>query len=245
MHQLLANRGYAALSVNYRGSTGLGKRFTNAASLEWGRKMHDDLIDAVGWAVEEGIADPDHVAIMGGSYGGYAVLAGLTFTPDTFACGVDLVGPSNLITMVESVPSYWKPEIEIDATRVGDSRTDDGRALLKERSPLTHVDRITRPLLIGHGANDPRVRRDESDQIVDAMKEKGIPVTYLVYLDEGHGFARPENNISFTAVTEAFLAEHLGGRFEPVGGDFDRASIDVQTGSEQVPGLEEAMRAIS
>ena len=232
MHQLLGNRGYAVMSVNFRGSTGLGKSFINSGNLEWGRRMHDDLIDAVDWAVAEGIADPDRVAILGGSYGGYAVLAGLTFTPDTFACGIDLVGPSNLITMVESVPAYWKPEIEIDATRVGDSRTDEGRALLNERSPLTHVDRISKPLLIGHGANDPRVKRAESDQIVGAMNEKGIPVTYLVYSDEGHGFARPENDISFIAVTEAFLAKHLGGRFEPVGDDFDRSSIDVQSGVE-------------
>ena len=242
MHQLLADRGYAVLSVNYRGSTGLGKSFINAANLEWGGKMHDDLIDAVDWAVAEGIADPDRVAILGGSYGGYAVLAGLTFTPDTFACGIDLVGPSNLITMVESVPPYWKPEIEVDATRVGDSRTDEGRELLTERSPLTHVDRISKPLLIGHGANDPRVKRAESDQIVDAMNEKGILVTYLVYSDEGHGFARPENDISFIAVTEAFLAEHLGGRFEPVGEDFKDSSIEVQSGVEQVTGLEEALR---
>ena len=245
MHQLLANRGYAVMSVNFRGSTGLGKSFINSGNLEWGRRMHDDLIDAVDWAVAEGITEPDRVAILGGSYGGYAVLAGLTFTPDTFACGVDLVGPSNLITMVESVPPYWKPEIEIDATRVGDSRTEDGRALLEQRSPLTHVDRITKPLLIGHGANDPRVKRAESDQIVGAMSEKGIPVTYLVYSDEGHGFARPENDISFIAVAEGFLAEHLGGRSQPVGEDFRGSSIDVQSGVEQVPSLEEALRGLS
>lgn len=243
VHQHLANRGYAVLSVNFRGSSGLGKGFMNAANLEWGGKMQDDLIDAVEWAVAQGIADPERVAILGGSYGGYAVLAGLTLTPDVFACGVDLVGPSNLITMVETIPPYWKPAIEMEATRVGDSRTEEGRALLTERSPLTHVDRIVKPLLIGHGANDARVKRAESDQIVDAMKEKGIPVTYLLYPDEGHGFGRPENSISFTAVTEAFLAEHLGGRFEPVGSDFEGSSIEVHAGVEQVPGLEEALRA--
>ncbi len=243
IHQHLANRGYAVLSVNFRGSSGLGKGFINAANLEWGGKMQDDLVDAVEWAVAEGIADPKRVAIMGASYGGYAVLAGLTLMPGVFACGVDLVGPSNLITMVETIPPYWKPAIEMEATRVGDSRTEEGRALLTERSPLTHVDRIIKPLLIGHGANDARVKRAESDQIVDAMKEKGTPVTYLVYPDEGHGFGRPENDISFTAVAEAFLAEHLGGRFEPVGGDFEGSSIDVQAGVEQVPGLEEALRA--
>ena len=173
------------LSVNFRGSSGLGKGFMNAANLEWGGKMQDDLVDAVEWAVAEGIADPERVAIVGASYGGYAVLAGLTMTPDVFTCGVDLVGPSNLITMVETIPPYWKPAIEMEATRVGDSRTEEGRALLTERSPLTHVDRIVKPLLIGHGANDARVKRAESDQIVGAMKEKGIPVTYLVYPDEG------------------------------------------------------------
>ena len=243
IHQHLANRGYAVLSVNFRGSSGLGKGFMNAANLEWGGKMQDDLVDAVEWAVAEGIADPERVAILGASYGGYAVLAGLTMTPDVFSCGVDLVGPSNLITMVETIPPYWKPAIEMEATRVGDSRTEEGRALLTERSPLTHVDRIVKPLLIGHGANDARVKRAESDQIVGAMKEKGIPVTYLVYPDEGHGFGRPENDISFTAVAEAFLAEHLGGRFEPVGGDFEGSSIEVQAGVEQIPGLEEALRA--
>ena len=243
IHQHLANRGYAVLSVNFRGSSGLGKGFINAANLEWGAKMQYDLVDAVEWAVAEGIADPERVAIVGASYGGYAVLAGLTLTPGVFACGVDLVGPSNLITMVETIPPYWKPAIEMEATRVGDSRTEEGRALLTERSPLTHVDRIVKPLLIGHGANDARVKRAESDQIVGAMKEKGIPVTYLVYPDEGHGFGRPENDISFTAVAEAFLAEHLGGRFEPVGGDFEGSSIEVKAGVEQVPGLEEALRA--
>ena len=243
IHQHLANRGYAVLSVNFRGSSGLGKGFMNAANLEWGGRMQDDLIDAVEWAVTEGIADPKRVAILGASYGGYAVLASLTMTPDVFACGVDLVGPSNLITMVETIPPYWKPAIEMEATRVGDSRTEEGRALLTERSPLTHVDRIVKPLLIGHGANDARVKRTESDQIVGAMKEKGIPVTYLLYPDEGHGFGRPENSISFTAVTEAFLAEHLGGRFEPVGSDFEGSSIEVEAGVEQVPGLEEALRA--
>ncbi len=242
IHQLLANRGYAVLSVNFRGSSGLGKGFMNAANLEWGGRMQDDLIDAVGWAVSEGIADPDRVGVMGGSYGGYAVLAGLSMTPDFFACGVDLVGPSNLITMVESIPPYWRPAIEMGATRIGDSRTEAGRALLAERSPLTHVERIRRPLLIGHGANDPRVKRAESDQIVEAMRERGIPVTYLVYPDEGHGFGRPENNMSFTAAAEAFLAGHLGGRFEPIGSDFEGSSIEAHEGAAQIPGLEEAIR---
>lgn len=236
-HQWLANRGYAVLSVNFRGSTGFGKGFINASTKEWGRKMHDDLIDAVEWAVKEGIADPEKVAIMGGSYGGYATLVGLTFTPDTFACGVDIVGPSNIVTLLQTIPPYWAPMIELWAARVGDHRTEEGRALLTERSPLTHVDRIRKPLLIGQGANDPRVKQSESDQIVSAMREKNIPVTYVLYPDEGHGFARPENRQSFNAVAEAFLARCLGGRFEPIGNDFEGASITVPTGAEHVPGL--------
>ncbi len=240
-HQWLANRGYAVLSVNFRGSTGFGKGFINASTKEWGRRMHDDLIDAVEWAVKEGIADPKKVAIMGGSYGGYATLVGLTFTPDTFACGVDIVGPSNIVTLLQTIPPYWAPTIELWAARVGDHRTEQGRALLTERSPLTHVDRIRKPLLIGQGANDPRVKQSESDQIVAAMQEKNIPVTYVLYPDEGHGFARPENRQSFNAVAEAFLARCLGGRFEPIGSDFEGASITVPVGAEHVPGLEEQL----
>ena len=198
-HQWLANRGYAALSVNFRGSTGFGKDFINKANLEWAGTMHNDLLDAVDWAVAENIADADRVAIMGGSYGGYATLVGLTSTPDRFACGVDIVGPSNLITLLETIPPYWLPMIEMMTTRVGDHRTEVGQALLKERSPLTHVERIKKPLLIGQGANDPRVKQSESDQIVTAMKSKGIPVTYVLYEDEGHGFARPENRMSFSS----------------------------------------------
>jgi dipeptidyl aminopeptidase/acylaminoacyl peptidase len=240
-HQWLANRGYAVLSVNYRGSTGFGKDFINASTKEWAGKMHDDLIDAVSWAVKEGIADPDRVAIFGGSYGGYATLVGLTFTPDRFACGVDIVGPSNLVTLLNSIPAYWAPMIQMYATRVGDHRTDEGKAFLTSRSPLTYVDRIKRPLLIGQGANDPRVKQAESDQIVKAMREKDIPVTYVLYSDEGHGFGRPENSLSFFAVAEAFLAEVLGGRFEPIGNDFEGSTIAVPTGAEHVPGLAEAL----
>jgi len=241
IHQWLANRGYAVMSVNFRGSTGFGKAFINAGNLEWGGKMHDDLLDAVDWAIREGIAEPERVAIMGASYGGYATLVGLTFTPETFACGVDIVGISNLVTWMETVPPYWAPQIELFATRIGDHRTEDGRALLTERSPLTYVDRIQRPLLIGQGANDPRVPQTEADQIVQAMQNKGIPVTYVLYPDEGHGFARPENNMSFWAVTEAFLAECLGGRYEPIGDDFEGSSITVPVGAEEVPGLTEAL----
>lgn len=242
-HQWLADRGYAVLSVNFRSSTGFGKGFVNAGNLEWGRRMHDDLIDAVDRMVADGIADPARIAIMGGSYGGYAALAGLTFTPEVFACAIDIVGPSNLATLLATVPPYWKAFFENLALRVGDPRTEEGRALLAERSPLTHVARIARPLLIGQGANDPRVKQAESDQIVAAMQAKGLPVTYALYPDEGHGFARPENRISFYAVAEAFLAQHLGGRFEPIGSDLEGASLKVPAGAAGVPGLREALAA--
>jgi dipeptidyl aminopeptidase/acylaminoacyl peptidase len=242
IHQWLANRGYAVLSVNFRGSTGLGKSFINAGNLEWGKKMHDDLIDAVNWSVEKGIADPDKIAIMGGSYGGYAALAGLTFTPKTFACAVDIVGPSNLITLLETIPPYWKQVIEQFTKRVGDFRTEAGRKLLQERSPLNYVDRIERPLLIGQGANDPRVKQNESDQIVKAMQAKNLPVTYVLYADEGHGFARPENRLSFYAIAEAFLAKHLGGSYEPIGQDLSGANLTVPAGIDAVPGLGAALR---
>lgn len=240
-HQWLADRGYAVLSVNFRGSTGFGKSFINAANHEWGGAMHDDLIDAVNWAISENITTPDKVAIMGGSYGGYATLAGLTFTPETFACGVDIVGPSNLITLIETIPPYWAPMLELFTKRLGDHRTDEGRALLKARSPLTYADKIVRPLLIAQGANDPRVKQAESDQVVHAMEQKNIPVTYVLYPDEGHGFARPENRLSFYAVTESFLAACLGGRREPIGNDFQGASITVPSGAAHVPGLEDAL----
>ena len=235
-HQWLANRGYAVMSVNYRGSTGFGKKFINAGNFEWAGKMHDDLIDAADWLVKSGIADEERIGIMGGSYGGYAVLVGLTFTPEKFACGVDIVGPSNLITLLESVPPYWKPMIAIFTKRVGDHRTEEGRKLLTERSPLTHADKICRPLLIGQGANDPRVKQAESDQIVAAMKKSGIPVTYVLYPDEGHGFHRPENNLSFNAVTEAFLAKYLGGRHEPMSEPVG-STIQILSGAEDIPGL--------
>ena len=230
------------LSVNFRGSTGMGKAFVNAGRLEWGGKMHEDLLDAVQWAIDEGIADPSRVAIRGGSYGGYATLVGLTFTPDTFACGVDMVGPSNLLTLIETIPPYWQPMIELFANHVGDHRTKEGRAHLTQRSPLTYVDRIKRPLLIAQGANDPRVKQSESDQIVRAMQENNIPVTYVLYPDEGHGLGRPENRLSFIAVAESFLAEHLGGRAEPIGEAFAGSSITVPTGAEHVSGLVDALR---
>jgi len=242
VHQWLANRGYAALSVNYRGSTGFGKDFVNAAVGEWAGKMHDDLIDAVDWAVQRGVTRRDQVAIMGGSYGGYATLVGLTFTPDRFACGVDIVGPSNLATLIESFPPYWRPILEGSFIRhIGDPAVPEQRARMMELSPITRVESIRVPLLIGQGANDPRVVKAESDQIVAAMRQRDLPVTYLLYPDEGHGFNRPENSMSFFAVSEGFLSRCLGGRYEPIGDDFEGASIQVLEGAEHVPGLSDAI----
>jgi dipeptidyl aminopeptidase/acylaminoacyl peptidase len=242
-HQWLASRGYAVLSVNYRGSTGFGKKFVNAADKQWSAKMHEDLIDAVNWAVKEKVADKDKVAIYGGSYGGYATLVGLTFTPDTFACGVDIVGPSNLVTLLQSIPPYWESEVEQFTKRIGDHRTEDGKKYLLSVSPITHVDAIKRPLLIGQGANDPRVKQAESDQIVKAMQAKKIPVTYVLYPDEGHGFARPENRKSFNAVAEVFLAQCLGGPYEPIGADFKGATLTVPAGKENITTLTESLNS--
>jgi dipeptidyl aminopeptidase/acylaminoacyl peptidase len=208
--QWLANRGYAVLQVNFRSSTGYGKAFLNAGNREWAGAMHTDLLDAKAWAVEQGVADPRRVGIMGGSYGGYATLAGVTFSPDAFACGVDIVGPSNLNTLLASIPPYWETVRSIFTVRMGESED-----FLTRQSPLFLADRIKVPLLIAQGANDPRVKIQESDQIVKAMRKNNLPVTYVVFEDEGHGFANPANNNRFNAATEAFFAEHLGGRAEP------------------------------
>jgi dipeptidyl aminopeptidase/acylaminoacyl peptidase len=240
-HQWLASRGYAVLSVNYRGSTGFGKKFVNAGDKQWSAKMHDDLIDAVNWAVAEKIAQKDKVAILGGSYGGYATLVGLTVTPDVFACGVDIVGPSNLVTLLQAIPPYWESEVEQFTTRIGDHRTEEGKKFLLSISPITHVDQIKKPLLIGQGANDPRVKQVESDSIVKAMRAKNIPVTYVLYPDEGHGFARPENRKSFNAVSEIFLAQCLGGPYEPLGKDLEGSTLTVPAGKEDITSLAEAL----
>lgn len=215
--QWFANRGYAVLQINYRGSTGYGKKHMLAATREFAGKMHDDLIDGVNWAVKQGHADPKKIGIFGGSYGGYATLVGLTFTPDVFACGVDIVGPSNLITLIKSFPPYWQPFLQSSWYRyVGNP--DDPKVVedIKARSPLFKVDQIKVPLLIGQGANDPRVKQAESDQIVEAMRKNNKPVEYVVYTDEGHGFARPENRLHFYAKAEEFLAKYIGGRCEPM-----------------------------
>jgi len=244
-HQWLANRGYAVLSVNYRGSTGFGKNFINAGNGEWSGKMHTDLIDAVNWAVQQGIALPDKVAIMGGSYGGYAALVGLSFTPDVFACGVDLVGPSNLATLLQSIPPYWKDfYVQLINMIGGDPATASGLAALKARSPLTYADKIKKPLLIAQGANDPRVKQAESEQIVNRLLEKKIPVTYLLYPDEGHGFNRPENRLSFYAMAEAFLARHLGGRLEPINQSFKGANFEIKAGKDLICKFEKTKKPV-
>ncbi|MGB3627429.1 MAG: S9 family peptidase [Henriciella sp.] len=244
-HQWLANRGYGVLSVNYRGSTGFGKNFVNAAVGEFAGKMHDDLIDAVNWTVDEGIADADEIAIAGGSYGGYATLIGVTFTPDTFACGVDIVGPSSLATLIESFPEYWAPFLEGTWFKyVGDPAVPEEREDMLNRSAISRIDDISVPLLVGQGENDPRVTKLESDQLVASMKEKGLPVTYVNFPDEGHGFARPENRLAFYSVMEGFLSECLGGRAEGFGSAFDGSTIQVLEGAEYVDGLEAAVAAM-
>jgi dipeptidyl aminopeptidase/acylaminoacyl peptidase len=210
--QWLANRGYLCLQVNFRGSTGYGKEFVNAGDREWGAKMHDDLLDAVDWVVGQGYADKERVAIYGGSYGGYAALVGAAFTPDVFRCAVDIVGPSNLKTLIESIPAYWAPMIAQFHTRVGNPETEE--AFMWSRSPLSRAGDIRIPLLIAQGANDPRVKQAEAEQIVAALTEKGIDHEYLLFGDEGHGFAKPENRLKFFAAAERFLAKHMGGRFE-------------------------------
>ena len=211
--QWLANRGYAVLQINYRGSSGYGKAFYNAGDKEWGAKMHDDLLDAKNWLVERGIAPADKVAVYGGSYGGYATLVGLAFTPEEFCCGIDVVGPSNLLTLLNSLPPYWESARAHFNRRVGDIVLEE--ELMKDRSPHIKAQQINRPLLIAQGSHDPRVKQHESDQIVSAMRQQDKPVEYLVFPDEGHGFAQPQNRLRFYAAAEHFLAEHLGGSEQP------------------------------
>ena len=227
IHQWLANRGYAVLSVNFRGSTGLGKAFLAAGNRQWGARMQDDLSDAVDYAVGRKITTADRVAIMGSSYGGYATLMGLAREPDRYRCGIDTVGPSNLITLMKTIPAYWGAFYTQFVQRVGDPATANGQTMLRERSPLTYAAKISAPLLIGQGGNDPRVAKTESDQIAAALKAKGVPVTYLLYPDEGHGFQRAANRLSFSAVSEQFLARCLGGAAEPIGTDLSASSAQV------------------
>jgi dipeptidyl aminopeptidase/acylaminoacyl peptidase len=231
-HQWLADRGYAVLSVNYRGSTGFGKAFVAASEKEHARKMHDDLIDMVDWAISEGIAQKDRVAIFGVSYGGLASFIGATFTPEVFCCAVPVVGISSLQTLLESMPPYWAGFAEYMYRSYGDPRTEEGRKLLAERSPINKVDNIRKPMLIFHGVNDVRCKVAESDTIVAAMQARNIPVTYVVYPDEGHGFQKPPNRLSYIVMAEAFFARHLGGAFEAVGGDLEGSSHEIRAGAD-------------
>ncbi len=232
--QFLANRGYAVLQPNFRGSTGYGKAFLNAGNKEWGQKMQDDLTWGAKYLIEEGIADSTRIGIMGGSYGGYATLAGVAFTPDVYAAGVSIVGPSNLITLLGSIPPYWASIYKLFTERMGDPETPEGKAQLERQSPLNSADQITTPLLVVQGANDPRVKQAESDQIVVALRERDFPVAYIVAPDEGHGFARPVNNMAMLARTEEFLAKHLGGRYQEtmsqeVAQRLEEITVDVAT----------------
>ena len=217
--QLLANRGYAVLQINFRSSTGFGKKFLHAGDREWGLTMQNDLTDGVKWAVNQGVADPKRVAIFGGSYGGYAALAGAAFTPNLYRCAVDECGPSNLFTLLASLPPYWEVMRSIFFTRVGNPDDPKDKELLTAASPLFSADKIKIPILVGQGANDPRVKQAEAEQIVEAIAKHRGNAVYVLYTDEGHGFVRPENRLDFTARIEKFLADNLGGRYEPMNGD--------------------------
>ncbi len=230
--QFFSNRGYATLQVNFRGSTGYGKAFLNAAINQWGERMQDDLTAGAQYLVDNNIADPDKIAIAGGSYGGYATLAGLTFTPEVYAAGVSIVGPSNLFTLLDTIPPYWESARTMFHKRMGDPNTEEGRAQLKRQSPFFHAKNIQAPLMVAQGDNDPRVKTSESDQIVIAMRDLGLPVSYLNFPDEGHGFANPDNNMAFIAAMEKFLSQHLGGRYQDeiptkLMKIIDRVTVDV------------------
>ncbi|HWW76950.1 MAG TPA: S9 family peptidase, partial [Pyrinomonadaceae bacterium] len=214
MSQLLANRGYAVLSPNFRGSTGYGKKFLDAGNRQWGDKMQDDLTWGAKYLISRGISDPKRIGIMGGSYGGYASLAGVTYTPDLYAAAVAIAAPSNLLSLLEAVPAYWESERIRFYKRMGDPTDAEGKAQLMRQSPLTHADRIKTPLLVVQGANDPRVKKREADQVVVALRDRGFPVEYMVFPDEGHNIARPVNRVAMMAMTEKFLAKYLGGRYQ-------------------------------
>jgi dipeptidyl aminopeptidase/acylaminoacyl peptidase len=238
--QFAANRGYAVLQPNFRASTGFGKKFLDAGNNQWGDKMQDDLTYGVKYLVEQGIADPKRVGIWGGSYGGYATLAGITFTPDLYAAAVAEVAPSNLITLLETIPPYWESFRVVFYKRMGDPNTAEGKAQLMRQSPLTHTAKIKTPLLITQGANDPRVNKRESDQIVIALRERNYPVEYIVAPDEGHGYARPVNNMAVLAAAEKFLAKHLGGRYQEsmtpeVANRLKEITVDVKTVTMPTP----------
>jgi dipeptidyl aminopeptidase/acylaminoacyl peptidase len=242
-HQWLANRGYAVLSVNFRGSTGFGKGFINAANRQWGEAMLRDLGDAAQWAVDAGIADPKNIAIIGGHYGGYAALAGLAYAPKQYACAISVGGPSNLITLMRGLPPYWTTMRDILLQRVGDPGTEAGLELLRAQSPGLHASAITHPLLIVQGANDPEVSEDDTLSLVHTLKKGGVPVTYVLYPDEGGTLTRPANQLAFYAMAESFLGKCLGGTVEPIGGALKGSSAQVVDGADQIPGLVKAMAA--
>ena len=233
--QFLANRGYAVLNPNFRISSGYGKSFLNAGNRQWGDKMQDDLSWGVKYLVDSGVADKKRVGIFGGSYGGYATLAGLAFTPEIYACGVSFVGPSNLITLLESIPPYWESGRKMFHIRMGDPTTEEGRDQLIRQSPLFSADKIKAPLMVVQGQNDPRVKKAESDQIVVALRKRGFPVEYLNAPDEGHGFARPINNMAFIAAMEKFLAHHLGGRHQrEMSDDVERRLEEITVNTDEL-----------
>ncbi|MGQ2934854.1 MAG: alpha/beta hydrolase family protein, partial [Sphingopyxis sp.] len=240
-HAWLADRGYAVLSVNFRASGGFGSDFMAKGDRKWSETMHDDLLDGVQWAIDKGVTAKDRVAVMGLSYGGYSTLVSLSFTPDTFQCGVDLAGPSNLVRQVASMPDWWTWQRPQFVNRVGDPATMEGAADLMRRSPIARVDAIVKPLLVTNGANDPRIFPSQSEEIVDALKARGKPVTYAFYPDEGHVYAKDATNISFAAIAEHFLSKCLGGPAEPYGDDLAGSQVDLKTGAGFVPGLERAL----
>jgi dipeptidyl aminopeptidase/acylaminoacyl peptidase len=240
-HAWLADRGYAVLSVNFRASGGFGSDFMAKGDRKWSETMHDDLLDGVKWAIDKGVTAKERVAIMGLSYGGYSTLVGLSFTPDTFQCGVDLAGPSNLVRQVAAMPDWWTWQRPQFVNRVGDPTTKEGAADLMRRSPIARVDAISKPLLVTNGANDPRVFPDQSDDIVGALKARGKPVTYAFYPDEGHVYAKDATNISFAAIAEHFLSKCLGGPAERYGDDLVGSRVELKTGAQFIPGLEAAL----
>jgi dipeptidyl aminopeptidase/acylaminoacyl peptidase len=232
--QLFANRGYSVLQINYRGSIGFGKKFTNAANGNL-HKIRNDIIDGVNWAIKNKIADKDKIGIIGASFGGYSVLAGLAFTPNVFCCGIDVVGPSNFMTILRTVPKYWKPRMISWYKLIGNPETKAGRSKLLSFSPITRVNSIKKPLMIFQGEHDPRVNRAESDQMVAAMKENGLPVVYVLYSNEGHGFHHEANSKTHQAFTEKFLAKVMGGWYEPIyQGELERSSHQILEGKNLV-----------
>ncbi|MBN1163717.1 MAG: S9 family peptidase [Candidatus Krumholzibacteriota bacterium] len=248
--QFLANRGYAVFQPNFRASTGYGKAFFNAGKKQWGYTMQNDITDGVQYLIQKGIADPDKVAIFGGSYGGYATLAGLAFTPDLYACGVDYVGVSNMLTFLKSIPAYWETARKFLNEQVGDPDNPEDVERLKDQSPLFKADQIKAPLLVVQGANDPRVKKPESDQIVIAMRDLGRDVEYMIAPDEGHGFIGLENRMAFTTAMEKFFSKHLGGRYQktmsdPVRERLETLTVPVETVKleEPVGDIEAAMKA--